>query len=253
MVKSDALPIQFWSVLTDTFNEKQNPGIYNKCFCLPWESEDPIKDQFDFGTADSYFLRVYDEDLMLLQTLPYTNTIGTVYSISFTPFDYDITDQKIRLRLYRNQTELFKSDCIHVKPEWEETVLVEYSSSRNFASINYTQVSPDPEFYLRIPAIFFQERFPEEGEVIELSNNRSIQLNAQIKAQRLLRIKDMPAYMHRKLKLVLIHQNITIDSQDWVKEGGQEYELVTSSNPRWPMQKAQVWLTEKDYIIRNVL
>jgi hypothetical protein len=253
MVISDALPVQFWSVLTDTYNEKTNPGIYNKCFCAPWEAGDEINIQFDFNINDTFYLKVYNSEGTILQTFQFTNTIGSVYYYSFSPILYSISDELISLSIFQNSTELFKSDCLDIKPEWDETVLIEYSSSRNFASLNYTSVSPDPEFYIRIPAIFFQERFPEEGEVIELSNSRSIQLNAQIKAQRLLRIKDMPAYMHRKLKLVLIHQNITIDLQDWVKEGGQEYELVTSSNPRWPMQRAQVWLTEKDYIIRNVL
>jgi hypothetical protein len=143
-----------------------------------------------------------------------------------------------------------KSDCLDIKTEQDETVLITYSDNKNYAGLQYSLLSPDPEFYIRIPAIFFHERFPEESEVIELSNSRSIQLNAQTKAQRLMEIKPMPYYMHRKMKLILKHQFVTIDEQDWVQS--ELYELI-ESNRRSPNKKATVWLTEKDYILRNVL
>lgn len=251
MVVSDAIPVQFWPVDSDTFNETDPDGLFRKCFCAPWESADIIRIQIDFDIIDALYLKIYDDQDVVLQTLPFVNTIDTVYTVSFAPSTYALYDDQIRLSIFRGTNELFKSDCLHVKSEWKETQLITYSSNRNFASIDYSQVSPDPEFYLRIPSVFFQERFPQEREVIELSNSRSIQLNAQVKAQRLLKVKDMPAYMHRKLLLVLSHQFVTIGNQDWVKE--EDYELVPSSNPRWPLQKAQVWLSEKDYIMRSVL
>lgn len=144
-----------------------------------------------------------------------------------------------------------KSDCLKIAEAHDETVLIEYSSNRNFAGLNYSNVTPDPSFFLRVPAIFFRQRFPQEKETIELSNSRSIQLSAQVKAQKHLQVKNMPDYMHRKLLLALSHQFVTIDGQDWVLT--EEYELIPPSNPRWPMQKAQCWLTEKDYIMRSVL
>lgn len=251
MVVSDACPVQFWSVLTDTFNEKEVDGIFRKCFCAPWEADDVIKIQVDFDIIDALYLKIYDEDDVVLQTLNFSLVTGTVYSVSFSPSTYNIIDEQIRLSIFRGTTEIFKSDCLHVKPEWDETVLIEYSSNRNFAGLNYSNVSPDPEFQIRIPAIFFNERHPQENEVIELSNSRSIQLNAQLKAQRWLKVKDMPPYMHRKLILVLMHQFVTIDLQEWVKQ--DVYEEIPPANPRWPLYKATCWLTEKDYILRDVL
>lgn len=250
MVVSDALPVQFWPVSIDTYNESEPEGVFPKCFCHPWESTDIIKIQVDLEILDALYLKIYDSDEILLQTLSFSNTIGTVYTVSFAPSTYGLTDDLISLKIFRGTTAIFKSDCLDVKTSWSETVLITYSNSRNFASLNYTSVSPDPEFYIRIPAVFFQERFPEEDEVIELSNSRSIQLNAQVKAQRLLEVGPMPFYMHRKLKLVLKHQFVEIAAQEWVKEEPYEQQ---ESNKKWPFRRALCWLTEKDYIIRNVL
>lgn len=146
--------------------------------------------------------------------------------------------------------ELARTDCLSIKSTQKETVLITYSDNKNFASLNYSLVSPDPEFSIRVPAVFFHERFPEESEVIELSNSRSIQLNAQVKAQRKLELGSMPYYMHRKLKLILKHQFVTIDDQDWVQS--ETYEVI-EGNRRYPLKKAAVWLDEKDYIMRNIL
>jgi len=247
---SDALPVQFWPVNSDTYNEKEPEGVFRRCFCQPWNSTDTIKIQVDFNIIDAISLKIYDEDSALIQSIAFTNTIDTVYTVSFSPSTYDITNQLIKLKIYNGSNELFKSDCLNIKQSWDETVLITYSNNRNFAGLNYTLVSPDPEFSIRIPAVFFHERFPEQDEVIELSNSRSIQLNAQVKAQRLLEIFPSPYYWHRKLKLILKHQFVSIDCQDWVKS--EQYELQESSR-RNPLKKALVWLDEKDYIQRNVL
>jgi len=392
---SDALPVQFWLASQETYNEKDHPGVFSKCFCHPWESDDVIKVQFLAASAGHYklFARNSDEylvekvfseiatgvyyatltpsaegiledeiqlviadaaaeysllapsgwsdvgasvfdsktattftealtstDSVVSADMPLVVPLGTVITIVYTvevtgtwtgggipifvsfslkdgsgntvstgilsvaektisangtyqytdvltatdtsaDLDLDLVEQinsgtanvvitlsGIGDTLYVTPT--YKSDCLDIKSSQDETVLITYSDNKNFASLNYSLVSPDPEFTLRIPAIFFHERFPEESEVIELSNSRSIQLNAQVKAQRWLQIKPMPYYMHRKMKLVLKHQFVTIDDQDWVQS--ELYELIDSSQ-RSPMKKATVWLTEKDYLLRNVL
>jgi hypothetical protein len=144
----------------------------------------------------------------------------------------------------------YKSDCLDIKTSHEETTLINYRNNRAFASLNSSVGTPDPEFNIRIPSVFFKERFPEESEVMELSNSTSVQLNAQVKAQRLLNIGPMPFYMHRKMKLVLKFQEVTIDGQEWTQE--ETYELAETRRTH-PLSKAAVWLTEKDYIMRNVL
>lgn len=167
--------------------------------------------------------------------IPGTNTIFFEYLELFTPSSY---------------AEVAFSDCIDIAENHSETILINYSNHRDFAGIDNLDVSPDQDFNLRIPAIFFQERFPQESEVIELSNSRSIQLNAQIKAQRKLKIGPMPPYMHRKLLLALSCQFITIDDKSWVKQ--ESYEMVEGRDT-WPLKQASIWLTEKDYIQRNIL
>lgn len=242
--------MQFWPSTADTYNEKDVQGVFRKCWCHPWNCSDTIKIQVDFDIIYALSLKIYDSEGSLLQSINFTNTIGTVYTASFMPNDYSICDEEIQLKIFLGANEIFKSDCLHVKSSWDETVEITYSDNKNFASLNYSNVTPDPEFTIRIPACFFHERFPEENESIQLSNSRWIQLNAQVTAQRLLEIQPMPYYMHRKLKLILKHQFVTIDSQDWVQS--ENYEIV-ESNRRSPLKKGTVWLNEKDYILRNVL
>jgi hypothetical protein len=159
--------------------------------------------------------------------------------------DFNIID--IEFSLYN---EVAKSDCVDVKEDHDETVLITYSNNRPFDSLSSSVGTPDHAFNLRIPAVFFKERFPEESEVIELSDSRSIQLNAQVKAQRFLNVGPMPFYMHRKTKLALTFGTVTIDNQDWVKEEAYE---VQDTKRTHPLSKAQCWLTEKDTLYRNVL
>lgn len=143
-----------------------------------------------------------------------------------------------------------KSDCVDIKEDHKETTLITYSNNRPFASLNSSVGTPDHAFNLRIPSVFFKERFPEESEILQLSNSRSIQINAQVKAQKLLNVGPMPFYMHRKAKLALTFQYVTIDGQDWVKE--EAYEVAETKRTH-PLSKAQCWLTEKDTIYRNIL
>jgi hypothetical protein len=153
--------------------------------------------------------------------------------------------------LYLSDTSVIaKSDCISIKEDHEESILINYHNNRQFASLNSSVGTPDPEFNLRIPAIFFDERHPRETEHIKLSNSRSVQLSAEIMRQKQLKIKSMPYYMHLKTQLALAFQNVTIDSEEWIMK--EAYEL-DPGNPKHPLKKANVWLDEKDYIMRNVL
>lgn len=142
------------------------------------------------------------------------------------------------------------SDCINIATTQPETILINYSNNRNFAGIDNQDISPDTDFNLRIPAIFAQKRFPQEQEVGELSDNQEISLNSQIKVQKLLDICHMPDYMHQKTILALMNQVVTIKGQQWIK--ADDYEKI-EGNKRSPMTRYRVWLTQKDYIVRNIL
>lgn len=146
---------------------------------------------------------------------------------------------------------LAKSDCLDIKTTQEGTILITYSNYRNYSGIINNNGSPDLTFYLRIPAVFNEERYPETDEPMQLSNNRIISLNSQVKKQRLLETDQMPMHMHLKTQQVLKHQFVTIDDVDYVKE--EAYEQIENTNKRWPMRRCTCWLTEKEYVVRNIL
>lgn len=145
------------------------------------------------------------------------------------------------------------SDCIEIAEAWPNTILLEYSNRRNYAGIINDGSAGTPDqttFYLRIPAVFFQERFPETSQVETLSNNRDILLNSQIEKQRLLDVGYVPFYMHLKIQLALTHQFLSIEGSDWVKK--ETYEIA-DGNKRGSTRSAEVYLNEKAYIVRNIL
>jgi hypothetical protein len=151
-----------------------------------------------------------------------------------------------------NQTIRAKSDCVWLKETWKETKLINFwNTSRNFAGLIYHTSTPSIEFSIRIPAIFYRERPQQESETMELSNSRSVQTFAQLKTQKLLAIKEMPFYMHKKAILALQHQFVEMDDIAYMK--AEQYEMQPPSNPRYALDRAQVWLTEKNFIARNVL
>lgn len=142
------------------------------------------------------------------------------------------------------------SDCIDVKQSHDCTTLIRYDNAKDFAGIEYTDFSPTAEFYLRIPAIFFHETNTEEEESFEESTENIVRLRNEIKVKRLLDIGFMPHYMHRKLNLILAHDTIEIDGENWIKRDPYEKD---PGNKRYPLKKASVLLTQKDYIKRNIL
>lgn len=142
-----------------------------------------------------------------------------------------------------------KSDCLYITQNQEDTILLTYSNHRNFAGLVYESVSPENEFYIRIPAIFFHQRFPEEDETMELSTSL-VTLNGTLRKQRLLDVDYVPYYFHEKLKLILKHQILEVYGRQWVKQEG--YEIVEGDR-RWPVKKAKCYLSEKDFVHRNIL
>lgn len=142
-----------------------------------------------------------------------------------------------------------KTDCLDIKQQHENSILLTYSNTRNFAGLIYENTSPETEFTIRIPAIFFHQRFPEEDEVMELSTSLAT-LNGVVRKQRLLDIDYIPYYFHEKLKLILKHQTLSVFSRRWVKQ--EAYEILEGDR-RWPVKKAKCWLSEKDFVHRNIL
>lgn len=250
MILSDAQPVQFWLNRLETFNEKEVDGIFSKCFCQPFEATDNITIQFKDTHGYTRKLVVNDE-MGTFYSTPFIEVSSGIYQVSLTPESIGATDKQLQFTITDGViTTLAKSDCIDVKPTHSETVLINYHNNRIFSSLNSAVGTPDPDFNLRIPAIFFEERFPEETEELELSNSTNLLLNAQIKYQRKMDIGFMPFYMHLKTKAVLKCQNVTIDGLQWVQK--ESYD-ITDGKRNFPLRRATVWLDRKNYIVRNVL
>jgi len=161
----------------------------------------------------------------------------------------DIGVQLNYVRLYNNIFVL-KSDCQYVSDCNDCTELITFSNSNSFAGIDYTDVSPSREFTLRIPAVFFEEEFPDEYESIDLSNSEIVQLSSEVKHKKLLDVGWMPFYMIQKLQLVLAHDNVIIQEKNWIKGDGM---TKIQGNKRYPLRRTSFLLTDKDFIKRNVL
>jgi len=148
------------------------------------------------------------------------------------------------------RTELAKSDCISIKESHPCTTLVNYSNNSNFDGIVYADQSPNLDFNLRIPAIFFEEQNTKESEDIELSSDEIVRLYDKIEEKRELRVGFMPHYMHRKLLLSLSHDFVIIDDKDWLLR--DEYKK-NEGNRHYPLRTATVLLTDKNFIKENQL
>jgi hypothetical protein len=146
-------------------------------------------------------------------------------------------------------TILAQSDCIDVRTDQSCTQLIEYTNSSDFDGLVYGTTSPDPTFYLRVPAQFYQEKNPQEQEDLELSNGQIVTIRQSIQEKRLLETGFMPGYMHRKLQKVLMHETITIDSDQWKRRDAYEDSPVKKYN----LKRASVWLTKYDSVEKNTI
>lgn len=144
----------------------------------------------------------------------------------------------------------YKSDCLDIRTSQPCTELVTYSNHKNFAGLVYEGITPTPEFSIRLPVVFFHESYPQEEEVHPLSNDTWIRLSSRIERKKLFDLGYMPYYMHQKTQLVLMHDNIEIQGEQWKKRDSYNIE---EGSKRYPKPKANVLLTDKNFIKRNVI
>jgi hypothetical protein len=186
--------------------------------------------------------RVYSAS-MILKTFSYYT--------SFVPSDLSICDRHIRTKIVNvtasPEVEEMKSDYLDIQEDHQCTNQIEYTNNKNVLGLIFEQVSPVPTFYLRVHSVFFHERFPTEQFSMELTSGYE-RLSGSIKAQRLFETDYLPYYMHRKLQLIFMMQSILIDGFYWTQE--EAYQEIESSNKRWPVKMANVYLTQRDFVQR---
>lgn len=153
--------------------------------------------------------------------------------------------------------DIYKSDFHFFKTtipinDYHGSQLISYRQYTNYASLNYP--GNGNYFNLRLPCKFFTERTQTIQTSINLTS-KTIDTSEFIKFQRWLQIPVLPDYMLRKIELILGHSvkgSLLIDGIEWTRQ-----EAVNRSGPggdiKYPEQMADVWLTEKNAGVRNII
>jgi hypothetical protein len=177
---------------------------------------------------------------------------GYYYSLAFTPTAHCNEQVKFQIQNDSSSPNTIEasSDCVLLKESHLGTIAIDYSNNSNFNNLIYENISPSTTFRLRIPAIFFDEDNPAEQEDHELSNGEIVRLYNKLELKKRLDIGFMPAYMHQKLQLVLMHDNITIEERQWIRRDAYEKK---EGHRMFPLRRASVWLHDKDFIKENQL
>lgn len=270
---SDALPVQFWPIADLTYNESQF-GFTDKIpFYQQFQSDDPIKLQLvDDDITTAYTLLIYDVDGNLIDSVPFVRT-GIYHQLTFTaatlttpiadacvqlfigemagPFDdtFDDTFHPLEDSVYKSDFIQFLSQ-IPLNQSWGSK-LIGYKSAKNFAGIKYP--NDDSYFYLRVPCQFFRQRPKTSQETISLSGAQVINTSITKGLQQLMKVIYSPDYIHNKLQLIFQHAAsgvVLIDGKNWTIE--EAYELQPPDE-RSPFQLAKIWLSDKNYFIRNMI
>lgn len=109
MTISDSIPIQFWDIDEDTFNESQPIcGLTPDCFCLPVNCSQEIPIQFTDEFQRDYRITFYDTDDSEIIELTFdSQQVGDlwVYSLTISPqADLGVCNGKIysKISYYEN-------------------------------------------------------------------------------------------------------------------------------------------------------
>jgi len=137
------------------------------------------------------------------------------------------------------ETLVLYSDCISVETSHDDEVLAKYSNKYNFAGIDYTA---NTVFEVLLEGRFFRERQQEQNESDTESDGNAVKLSSTTKTQRLLEVEPAPYYIHERNRLILQHNYIFIDGEEWIKEEAYETKDVGKGSA---LASATVWLTRK--------
>lgn len=260
MVYSDAQPVQFWPIECETYNENVPYGVFYNCYEQQWQCDDEIVIQItddslverdlDLVARNSLGVDLTTADAYHVETITEANK--TVYTWVINPEDRGLCNERVSffIRDFTLSEDIAKSDLHYFRDVVEDSILITYSNHINVFGLIYEyDISPDIEFNLRIPAIFYHQRFPEEDEVMELTSEL-VTLNGSMRRQRLLDTDYLPYYMHEKIKLALKHQSVLIYNKFWTK---QESYDIQDGNRMHPKKKAKCWISETEFMQRSVL
>jgi hypothetical protein len=209
---------------------------------------DPVAYKLQILNTNEDVIQALDYDATLLNSTTY------IYSLELTPEELGYCDNQVIFRIIDADASpdlvVATSDCVQIKTSSYCTIPIDYSNNKDFNNLIFEDLSPSPTFRIRIPAVFFHEDNPSEQESTELSNGETVRLWNKIEERRHLQIGFLPHYMHRKIQMILMCDNITIDGKNWIRK--EAYEKV-EGNRLYPLKKANVWLHDKEFIKENQL
>lgn len=146
------------------------------------------------------------------------------------------------------QTFVKKTDCLDVRRVHHCTKLIEYTNSDDFDGIIY-DVSPQPTFYLRVPAQLLEDENPQTQEDLELSDGTIVTVRQTIQEKSIFKLGFMPPYMHTKVQKILMHDTVIIDDQQWKRRDAYEAPRIED----YPLKKGEVLLTKYNSVLKNTI
>lgn len=178
---------------------------------------------------------------------------------SYPEFEYSLTpnlfcNKEVQFQIINHNTssiEAFSDSVVISDDNSDCTSLIKFSNSSDFAGLVFQNASPNEIFNLRIPAVFFDENYPQEQEDLELSDDTIITLWSKIEGKKTMDIGFMPFYMHKKVQIILMMDNVSIDGIAYRLR--DPYQITPPASKRSALRRASVVLSEKDFINRNLL
>lgn len=181
----------------------------------------------------------------------------SIYDLSFIPSELspELCNKKVYFEIVGDE-ETKLTDCIDIRQSFPEKCLTEitYSNTKNFDNLEYEDISPQPVFTKIVEAEFWKENNPQEQEDSVLSNGVIVTRRSEIQEKTLLELGYLPNYEHKKIQKILMHNYVVIpdvsgDEIQWKKRDPYESENIS----RFPLKRAQVWLTKYDSVEKNTI
>lgn len=179
----------------------------------------------------------------------------TIYDLAFTPSELtpELCNKRVFFKIVGDEDERL-TDCINIQSTNQNCLTeVIYSNSKDFDNIKY-QTTPAPVFRIIVEAQFWKEDNPQEQEDSVLSNGVIVTRRSEIQEKTLFETGYLPNYLHKKLQKIFMHnyvviEDVTGDEIQWKKRDAYETENLN----RYPLKRAQVWLTKYNSVEKNTI
>jgi len=247
-------------LVNDTLADSYSGDIRVRVVMNQSDSADVVNIRVGLGATDHFFATdglgdyTFDEivsgvpsfsDIEVQASSPGTDTkLITLYSVHVFPVSDGV--------------EVMRSDLIRLSSSPEANVVIKYKSPKNFDLLVYN--TEDTYYTFRLKGRFYYGRKKTEQQSEELSDSVIIVVASSAQKQQLLTVNDAPDYFHDQIVAILQHGvsgSVRIPvaeggaTIDWVMADGYDY--VQPESDGYPFQAANVYLTDKNYFVRNLM